>query len=128
MRPIDKDRLLGWLMDAALAAPPTESADSTAHAMDRAAYETLRRVMNYVEGMPEIRQKPERSKSYLELLREELPEATDKEIEETVLRDCPAQHFRMSNGFCPPEAATRKDLTPKRRCRLCWERPAEVQP
>lgn len=127
MRPIDKDRLLGWLMDAALAASPTGSADSAAHALDRAVYETLRRVMNYVEGMPEIRQEPERRKSYLELLREQLTEATDEEIEATVLRDCPAQHFRMSNGFCPPEAAARKDLTPKRKCRLCWERPAEVQ-
>ena len=128
MRPIDKDKLMGWLMDAALAASPTGSADSTAHAMDGAAYETLRRVMNYVEGMPEIRQEPEKRKSYLELLREKLPEATDQEIEAIVLRDCPAQHFRMSNGFCPPEAATRKDLTPKEKCRKCWERLAEVQP
>jgi len=127
MRPIDKDRLLGWLLDAALAAAPTGSADSTAHAMDRAAYETLRRVMNYVEGMPEIRQEPERSKSYLELLRKLHPWMTDEVADGIVRGNCPFQRFDLSDESCPPEIADRKDLTPKQKCRLCWERPAEVR-
>ena len=34
MRPIDKDKLMGWLTTKALACVPTGSADSAAHAMD----------------------------------------------------------------------------------------------
>lgn len=127
MRPIDKDKLMGWLLNAAMAASPTGSTDSTAHAMDGAAYETLRRVMNYVEGMPEIRQEPEKRKSYLELLWELHPWMRDKDADNIVRRECPFERFDLKDKGCPKEIVVRVDLTPKQRCRLCWERPAEVQ-